>query len=155
MRKKKVEIRTQWISLDDRINKLRENLERLEKFKHYEEYFKHVGKKTKCCYFTELRKVIYGELLASGLNVVECASVLHISHSTLVHLDNKLNNFKYVEDEVKQFGKIWIEYQRYPFTGAGMSRKLFNPKEQVWGTKTPYNLCSIYKNHRTEFMKKK
>lgn len=144
----------QWISLNDRINKLQEDLDRLKQFKQYEEYFKHTNKKTRCSYYVELRKMIYCELLAAGLTVVESASILHVSHSTLINLEN-MKSYPYVVEEVKQFGKIWIEYQRYPFTGAGMSRKLFNPREQVWGTRTPYNLCSIYKNHRTEFIKKK
>lgn len=138
----------QWISLDDRINKLQEDLDRLKQFKKYEEYFRHTNKKTRCSYYVELRKMIYCELLAAGLTVVESASILHVSHSTLINLEN-MKSYPYVVEEVKQFGKIWIDYQRYPYTKCGASS--FKPLEREWGIRTPYNLCSIYKHHSIKY----
>jgi hypothetical protein len=140
-------------TLTERIEKAKQQLERLEKFQQYEHYFSNVKGKTRCCYMVEMRKVIYKELIEAGLSLIECSMILHVTHPALVSM-NKLPSTKYVNKEVLTNYQDWLKDEVYPYTyfnnvsiGYQRSLKAGEALDKEWGLEKPYNLCSIYKYH--------
>lgn len=138
-------------TLTKRIEKAKQQLERLEKFQEYEHYFSNVKNKTRCSYIIEIRKILFNELIEESLTLAECSSILHISHCSLIAMQ-KTNSSKYVNREVRANYRQWLQDKVYPYTskykkGYLTSLTVEEALDKEWGVEKPYNLCSIYKYH--------
>lgn len=60
-----------------------------------------------------LRKFVAVELLEKGLSWKEIGRVLARNHASIMHLVN-IDNLVYIEDEIRDKYKTWIEEGLYP-----------------------------------------
>lgn len=102
-------------SYEQRIEELRIELEKLEKLKKINDYFKHVAR-CKNSYVVEMRHIIAMGLFAQGYSLSEVTRALHrSSHATVLHLKT-VQNFDHIKLEVAHNYQRWMIDRVYPFT---------------------------------------
>lgn len=102
-------------SYDERIAFLREELEKLEKLKKINDYFKHVSRH-KNSYLVEMRRIIVMGLLAQNYTLAEVTRAIGLcSHATVLHLKT-VENFEHVKKEVIHNYQRWMIDRVYPVT---------------------------------------
>jgi hypothetical protein len=102
-------------SYEQRIEELRIELEKLEKLKKINDYFKHVAR-CKNSYVVEMRHIVGMGLFAQGYSLSEVTRALHrSSHATVLHLKT-IENFPHVKNEVANNYQRWMIDRVYPFT---------------------------------------
>jgi hypothetical protein len=102
-------------SYEERINYIKEEIEKLEKLKKINDYFKHVSRR-KNSYLVEMRRIIVKGLLAQNFTLAEVTRAVGLSsHATVLHLIN-VENFEHIKKEVIHNYQRWMADMVYPVT---------------------------------------
>jgi len=102
-------------SYEERINNIKEELEKLEKLKKINDYFKHVCRR-KNSYLVEMRRITVKSLLAQNFTLAEVTRAVGLSsHATVLHLVN-VQNFEHIKKEVIHNYQRWMIDRVYPVT---------------------------------------
>jgi hypothetical protein len=102
-------------SYQERIDYIKEELEKLEKLKKINDYFKYVSRR-KNSYLVEMRRIIVKSLLAQDYTLAEVTRAVGLSsHATVLHLIN-VENFEHVKQEVIHNYQRWMIDMVYPST---------------------------------------
>lgn len=102
-------------SYEERINYLKEEIEKLEKLKKINDYFKHVSRH-KNSYLVEMRRIIVMSLLAQNYTLAEVTRAVSLSsHATVLHLKT-VENFEHIKQEVIHNYQRWMIDRVYPVT---------------------------------------
>ncbi len=126
-------------SYEERIARLKIQLEKLEKLKKINDYFKRVSRHRNS-YVVEMRRIVAMDLFAEGHSVSEVTRALHkTSHATIIHLKT-IENFKHIKEEVANNYQKWIKDKVYPFT---YNKADIDPVTKIRSVKLAYRLNPI------------
>lgn len=127
-------------SYEARIEELKIELEKLEKLKKINDYFKHVAR-CKNSYVVEMRHIIAMGLFAQNYSLSEVTRALHrSSHATVLHLKT-VENFRHIKDEVATNYQRWMINEVYPYT---YYKVIEDPQTKKRSAVLTYKLKSIY-----------
>jgi len=102
------------LSYEKRIEKLKEEIEKLEQLVIIQKYFKKV-EKLQNTFIVEMRRIIAEKMFQDGWTKTEIAKTLCRHHSSIIHL-LKLDPNPDAYGIVKSNYLQWIEGEKYPYS---------------------------------------
>jgi hypothetical protein len=146
-RRKKV-IGSKYLNMgfDERIQELKNEIDRLESVRPLYEYFFAI-RRYQNSYIVQMRKIISKQLIAIGFSNSEVARIVCRDHASVIHLRRKQKSADVVVDEVANNYENWIKNREYPVTYTK-----FIPNHLAangFTTVTKYKLKSLDDNGQT------
>lgn len=104
------------LQFDERIQELKNEIERLESVRPLYEYFFAIRRQQNS-FIVQMRKIVAKQLIAVGFSNSEVSRIVCRDHATVIHLRRKQQDASdFVVEEVAKHYEDWMKNKEYPVT---------------------------------------
>jgi hypothetical protein len=104
------------LQFDERIQELKNEIDRLESIRYLYDYFFTI-RRMQNSYIVQMRKIVAKRLIAIGFSNSEVSRIVCRDHATVIHLRRKQkSSSEALVKEVMDNYEIWIKNREYPVT---------------------------------------